>query len=74
MAAPDVFVLLNVELEPETLRGSLFGFWENAPPCRADSPARESLATGPGPSWTGMLLRGSVVTLFEIVTDQQKLK
>lgn len=47
MVAPDVSVLLKVELEPETLKGSLLGFWENAPPCRTDSPARESLVTAP---------------------------
>jgi hypothetical protein len=65
VVAPEVLVLLNVELEPDTLRGSLLGFWENAPPCRTDSPARESLATAPGPSWTGILLVGSVLTLIQ---------
>lgn len=56
MVAPEVSVLLNVELDPETLRGSLLGFCENAPPCRTDSPARESLATAPGPSSMGILV------------------
>lgn len=44
--APEVLVLANVELDPETPDASELRFSENAP----DSAARESEATGPAPS------------------------
>lgn len=62
MVAPEVSVVLKVDLEPDTERGSLLRLAEKPPPERADSAARESEAMGPGPSCLGWReAAGSVV-------------
>ena len=52
---PEVLVLLRVDFEPDTERGSLSLFEAKAPPERTDSAARESEAMAPGPSSLGLL-------------------
>ncbi len=55
MVAFEVSVLLNVDEEPDCLRGWLSRFSPNLPPERADSAARESDATAPAPSVVGFV-------------------
>ena len=55
VVAFDVSVLLNVDEEPDCLRGWLSRFSPNLPPERADSAARESDATAPAPSVVGFV-------------------
>ena len=52
--------MANVEDEPDTACGLELGLDEKAPPCRADSAARESEAMGPGFS----TLAGAGVVVF----------
>lgn len=61
VVALEVSSLANVELAPFTANGSESRFSENPPPARVDSAARESEATGPAPSRSSFLARGSVV-------------
>lgn len=52
--APEVLEFANVELDPDTPSGSLFGFSEKPPPARSESAARASEATAPVPSWISL--------------------